>query len=85
ISPPPSSTPTYPIDAVASCISERIHTRDGVDQMTLDPHTAIMLVLVSGVGYAMAYAGIAKNALEWKRRRRVCPSCGRHDASCSCG
>jgi ribosomal protein L32 len=44
-----------------------------------------MLVLVSGVGYSMAYAGIAKNALEWKRRRRVCPSCGRHDASCICG
>jgi hypothetical protein len=39
---------------------------------TLDPHTATMLVLVMGVGYVMAYAGVAKNALEWKRKRRVC-------------
>jgi hypothetical protein len=50
----------------------------------VDPHTALLLVLVSGVGYVMAYAGIAKNALEWKRRRRVCPSCGRDDGMCSC-
>jgi hypothetical protein len=49
----------------------------------LDPHTTTMLVLVMGVGYAMAHAGVAKNALEWKRRRRVCPSCGRYD-SCVC-
>jgi NADH pyrophosphatase NudC (nudix superfamily) len=51
--------------------------------LTLDPHTASMLALVMGVGYVMAYAGVAKNALEWKRKRRVCPSCGRHD-SCAC-
>jgi hypothetical protein len=50
----------------------------------LDPHTAILLVLVTGVGYVMAYAGVAKNALEWKRRRRICPSCGRHDNACVC-
>jgi hypothetical protein len=36
-----------------------------------------------GVGYVMLYAGTTKNALEWKRKRHVCPSCGRHD-SCSC-
>lgn len=52
--------------------------------MTLDPHTALMLVLAMGVGYVMMYAGVSKNALEWKRRRRVCPSCGRNDASCIC-
>jgi hypothetical protein len=50
---------------------------------TLDPHTATLLALVTCIGYVMAYAGVAKNALEWKRRRRVCPSCGRHDG-CSC-
>ena len=49
----------------------------------LDPHTAATLVLVSGIGYAMLYAGLAKNALERRRRRRVCPSCGRHDG-CRC-
>ena len=49
---------------------------------TLDPHTLLLLVLVSGVAYAMALAGVTKNALEWKRRRRVCPTCGRHDGGC---
>jgi len=51
---------------------------------TFDPHTVSLLVLVSGIGYAMAYAGVSKNALEWKRRRRVCPSCGRNDRMCAC-
>jgi hypothetical protein len=49
---------------------------------TTDPNTVVMLVLVMAVGYVMAYAGVAKNALEWKRRRRVCPTCGRHDGAC---
>ena len=48
----------------------------------LDPHIATLLVLVTGIGYTMAHAGVAKNALEWKRRRRVCPICGRHDGAC---
>jgi hypothetical protein len=51
---------------------------------TLDPHTAATLVLVMGIGYAMTFAGLAKNALEWKRRRRICPSCGRADGGCIC-
>ncbi len=50
---------------------------------TLDPNTATMLVLVTGVGYAMIYAGLGKHALEWKRKRRTCPSCGR-SGSCAC-
>jgi NADH pyrophosphatase NudC (nudix superfamily) len=25
----------------------------------------------------MAVAGVQKSALEWKRRKRTCPSCGR--------
>jgi len=50
---------------------------------TLDPHTALTAVLAMGVGYVMLYAGVTKNALEWKRKRRVCPSCGRHDG-CTC-
>jgi hypothetical protein len=49
---------------------------------TLDPHTATLLVLVMSVGYVMAYAGVAKNALEWKRKRRTCSTCGRHDGRC---
>ncbi len=51
---------------------------------SLDPNTALSLVLVMGIGYAMAFAGVSKNALEWKRRRRICPSCGRDGASCGC-
>jgi recombinational DNA repair protein RecR len=45
--------------------------------MTLDPNTAFIAILTCGVGYVMTVAGIQKSALEWKRRRRVCPSCGR--------
>jgi hypothetical protein len=47
---------------------------------TLDP---TMLVLFSGIAYVMAYAGVTKNALEWKRRRRTCSTCGRHDGRCT--
>ena len=51
---------------------------------TLDPHTALSLVLAMGIGCMMAYAGVAKNALEWKRRRNICPSCGRQAETCGC-
>ena len=50
----------------------------------LDPQLLSLLLLTTGVGYLMAYAGIGKNALEWKRRRTICPSCGRHETACSC-
>jgi len=45
--------------------------------MTLDPHIAVLAVLTLGIGWMMALAGVQKSALEWRRRRRVCPSCGR--------
>jgi recombinational DNA repair protein RecR len=45
--------------------------------MGLDPHIATLAVLTLGVGWVMAVAGLQKNALELKRRRRTCPSCGR--------
>jgi hypothetical protein len=32
----------------------------------------------------MAIAGVKKNALEWKRRRRTCPSCGRDIVGRTC-
>jgi NADH pyrophosphatase NudC (nudix superfamily) len=51
---------------------------------TPDPHITTLLLVVTVVGYAMAYAGVAKNALEWKRRRRICPSCGRDEKMCAC-
>ncbi len=44
--------------------------------MTPDPHLMILLVSTAGVGVLMSFAGLQKSALEWKRRRRICPSCG---------
>jgi hypothetical protein len=55
--------------------------------MTLDPHTAVLAVTTLGAGWLMALAGVQKSALELRRRRRVCPSCGRHleqHRACSC-
>jgi hypothetical protein len=51
---------------------------------TLDPHTVILTMFCLCVGYVMLLAGVSKNALEWKRQRRVCPSCGRRTESCVC-
>ena len=46
--------------------------------MTVDPQISIFVALVMAVGYTMFVAGLKKHALELKRRRRVCPSCGRN-------
>ena len=46
--------------------------------MTFDPHTATLAVLTLGVGWIMTQAGLQKSALELRKRRRRCPSCGRH-------
>jgi succinate dehydrogenase/fumarate reductase-like Fe-S protein len=43
----------------------------------MNPHIELLIVLTPVVGYLMALAGLQKNALEWRRSRRVCPSCGR--------
>jgi NADH pyrophosphatase NudC (nudix superfamily) len=42
------------------------------------------LALTTGVGL-MLQAGLGKNMLEWRRRQRVCPSCGREVSSRGCG
>ena len=54
--------------------------------MALDPHVATLAVVTLGVGWLMANAGLQKSALEWRKRRRICPSCGRQIVarSCSC-
>jgi hypothetical protein len=44
--------------------------------MTPEPHLIILVVSTAGVGLLMSLAGLQKSALELKRRRRVCPSCG---------
>jgi hypothetical protein len=52
--------------------------------MKLDPQITIAILTI-GVGYLMARAGLQKNALELKRRRKICPSCGRERTRvCGC-
>ena len=46
--------------------------------MQLDPHVELVMALASGAAWLMMKAGLAKNALEFKRRRPTCPSCGRN-------
>ena len=45
--------------------------------MHLDPHVAIAAVSTLGAAWLMISAGLQKSALERRRQRRVCPSCGR--------
>jgi formate dehydrogenase maturation protein FdhE len=45
--------------------------------MQLDPHVAIAVISTLAAGWLMISAGLQKSALEQRRRRRVCPSCGR--------
>ena len=45
--------------------------------MTLEPQIATVAALTMAIGYTMFLSGLKKHALELKRRRRICPSCGR--------
>ena len=45
----------------------------------------VLLASTMGVGYLMIVSGVLKNALEWKRRRRICPSCGHQLRGRACG
>jgi formate dehydrogenase maturation protein FdhE len=45
--------------------------------MHLDPHVAIAAFSTLVAAWLMMVAGLQKSALEQRRRRRVCPSCGR--------
>jgi hypothetical protein len=44
----------------------------------IDPHLATLAVATLASGWLMAKAGLQKGALERRRQRRNCPSCGRH-------
>ena len=44
----------------------------------IDPHIAVLAVATLASGWLMTQAGLHKGALERRRRRRSCPSCGRH-------
>jgi hypothetical protein len=47
-------------------------------------HPPLMIALTLAAAWLMTHAGLAKNALELKRRRFTCPSCGK-DRGCTCG
>lgn len=48
-------------------------------------HTMGLIVSTMSIGFLMTLAGLHKNALEFRRRRRICPSCGReiHGRTCN--
>jgi hypothetical protein len=54
--------------------------------MAFDPHVAALMLSTATAGLLMALAGVTKNGLEWRRRRRICPSCGRvlRGDACAC-
>ena len=58
--------------------------RGRVAPMTIDPHLLAVAAATLGVGWLMTVAGLQKSALELKKRRRVCPSCGRRIESRVC-
>jgi hypothetical protein len=43
------------------------------------------LIATTGVAAWMVVAGVHKSALEWRRPRRRCPSCGKHIDGRTCG
>jgi hypothetical protein len=50
--------------------------------MTL--HIAFLALMTIGVGWLMTVSGMQKSALEWRKRRRRCPSCGRQIIARTC-
>jgi hypothetical protein len=53
---------------------------------TMTPQSVLLLASTAGIGFLMVVAGVEKRALEWRRRRRICPGCGRRIPGrvCSC-
>ena len=45
--------------------------------MNFTPELTAIFAATTGVGFLMLMAGVQKSMLEWKARRRCCPSCGR--------
>ena len=43
----------------------------------MTPQLAALFAATTGVGFLMLLAGVQKSLLEWRNRRRHCPSCGR--------
>jgi NADH pyrophosphatase NudC (nudix superfamily) len=52
--------------------------------VTLEPHLVMLMLLTAAAGLLMTMAGVGKRGLEWRHRRRFCPSCGRDLHVCAC-
>jgi hypothetical protein len=53
--------------------------------MAIDPHALALVVTTLCAGVLMTFSGLQKSALDWKNRRRLCPSCGRRlNSGCIC-
>ena len=53
--------------------------------MRVDLQLAILMVSTTGIGFLMLFSGIQKSALDWRKRDRKCPSCGRLIRHRTCG
>ena len=45
--------------------------------MMLDPQLVAFAALAMAIAWTMTFSALKKHALELKRRKRICPSCGR--------
>jgi NADH pyrophosphatase NudC (nudix superfamily) len=54
------------------------------EMTTLDPELTTFFAITMGIGYLMIQSGLQKSMLEWRRRKRTCPSCGRETRVCGC-
>jgi len=52
--------------------------------MTLDPQIVTFAALAMAAGWTMTFSGLTKHPLGLKRRKRICPSCGRHISGTVC-
>src|SRR5205823_10674821 len=75
--------PGAPARAPTSGFPER-ETKHKDERRQMTAQTLILLSSTTGIGFLMVLSGLNKNALEVRRRRRICPSCGReiHGRSC---
>ncbi|HSL66089.1 MAG TPA: hypothetical protein VK874_15650 [Gaiellaceae bacterium] len=51
----------------------------------MTPQLAGLFAATTGVGFLMMLMGVQKSMLEWRGRRRSCPSCGRRIEGRVCG
>ena len=63
--------------AVAQVWSAQPERKNRSTMTTLDPQLTTLFAVTTGVGYLMIQSGLQKSMLEWRRRKRSCPSCGR--------